>query len=308
MNFALPIVLVAALTVPQEPVKTPAATAPGSPTPPAASTENPASIPSGPGQAVWATSVNEARERASREDKFVFVEFTKAKCGNCDRMDNLLYGSADLDAMLGSMVPVKVDVESLTGREFSERYGFEKTPAILVTTPEGRLVFLMEGFHNQAEFFRNAYAGVETYRTFAKRVEAQDIAKLPMKEALETGTELYRRSDPEAALPRLRRAAAAPGAKGMERHDALELLAATEFDLGQADASRRTIERLIAMTKDTARKERAELFRAQIPLSENRPAEALVLFRKFQKDHPKSVHIAQVNDVVQKLEERVPRP
>ncbi len=308
MHFALPIVLVAALAVPQEPVKTPAATAPGSTTPAAASTESPASVPLGPGKATWATSVDEARTRASREDKLVFLEFTQAECGNCKRMDNLLYPAPDLEAMLGSMVPVKVDLESLTGREYSERYGFKEAPVILVTTPEGRLVFLMEGFHNQAEFFKNAYAGVESYRTFAKRVESQDIVNLPMKEALETGTELYRRSDPEAALPRLRRAAVAPGAKGMERQDALELLAATEFDLGQADASRRTIEKLIAMTKDTARKERAELFRAQIPLAENRPAEALALFRKFQKDHPQSAHIAQVNEVVQKLEERVPRP
>ena len=307
MNFALSIVLLAALT----PLGASAQTLPPAPAPapaPVASSEKPASVSPGPGNVAWAATVEEARARASKEDKLVFVEMHKNECGNCERMDNLLYPSPDLAAMLATMVPVKVDLESVTGSEISERYGFQETPSILVTTPEGRLVFLMEGFHNQGEFFRNAYAGVESYRKFAKRVESQDIAKLPMKEALETGIELYRRSDPEAALPRLRRAAAAPGAKGMERQDALELLAATEFDLGQADASRRTIERLLAMTKDPARRERAELFRAQIPLAENRPVEALALFRKFQKDHPESAHIAQVNDVVQKLEERVPRP
>lgn len=308
MNFALPIVLFAALTAPQEPAQTPAATAPAPASAPAGSREKSDPLPPGPGKAAWAEGVDEARARASREDKLVFFEFTKKECGNCERMDNLLYPSADLVAMLASMVPVKVDLESLNGRDFSERYGFEEAPSILVTTPEGRLVFLMEGFHNQGEFFRNAYAGVESYRKFAKRVESQDIAKLPMKEALETGTELYRRSDPEAALPRLRRAVAAPGATGMQRQDALEVLAAAEFDLAQPAASRRTIDRLIAMTKDVPRKERAELFRAQIPLAENRPTEALALFRKFQKDHPQSVHIAQVNELVAKLEERLPPP
>ena len=309
MNFALPIVLFAALTVPpQEPVKTPAATPPGSPTAPAVSTEISDALPPGPGKAAWATSVDEARARASREDKLVFHEFTKKDCGNCKRMDSLIYATPDLEKMFRSMVPVKVDLDAPLGGEFAERYGFTEAPAILITTPEGRLVFLMEGFHNQGDFFRNAYTGVEKYRTFAKRIESQDIAKLALKEALDTGSELYRRSDPEAALPRLRRAAVAPGAKGTERQDALELLAATELDLGQAKASRLTIERLIAMTKDPARKERAELFRAQIPLAENRPVEALALFRKFQKDHPRSAHIAQVNEVVQKLEERVPRP
>jgi len=310
LNFALQLVLFAALTAPQKAVP-PATTPPApatAPTATAASREKSDPLPPGPGNVAWAASVDEARTRASREDKLVFIEFVKNECGNCERMDNLIYPSTDLAAMLASMVPVKVDLESLIGKEFSGRYGFEEAPAILVTTPEGRLVFLMEGFYNQGEFFRNAYAGVESYRKFAKRVESQDIAKLPMKEALETGTELYRRSDPEAALPRLRRAVAAPGATGTEREDALELLAAAEFDLAQPAASRRTIERLIAMTKDRARKERAELFRAQIPLAENRPTEALALFRKFQKDHPQSVHIAQVNELVAKLEERVPRP
>lgn len=308
MNFAPSIVLLAALTAPQEPVQTPPATPPGSPSTPAVSTEGANTASPGPGKTEWATSVDEARTRASGEDKLVFLEFTSKDCGNCKRMDSLLYGTADLDQMLRAMVPVKVDLDSPLGKELADRYGFAQAPVILITTPEGRLVFLMEGFQNQADFFRNAYAGVEKYREFAKRIESQDIAKLPMKEALETGNELYQRSDPEAALPRLRRAAAAAGAKGTDLEVALELLAATELDLGQSKVARRTIDRLIALTKDPARRERAELFRAQIPLAENRPAEALALFRKFQKDHPKSVHIAQVNDVVQKLEERAPRP
>lgn len=308
MNFALPLVLFAALTAPQEPAPKPAAITPAPANAPAASREKSDPLPPGPGNVAWATRVEEARTRASRQDKLVFFEFAKKECGYCDRMDKLLYPAADFEALLASMVPIKVDLESPTGKEFAARYGFSEAPAILITRPEGRLVFLMEGFSNQEEFFRHASAGIDGYRKFAKRVESQDIAKLPMKEALETGTELYRRSDPEAALPRLRRAAAAPGATGSEREDALEVLAAAEFDLAQPAASRRTIDRLIAMTKDGPRKERAELFRAQIPLAENRPTEALALFRKFQKDHPHSVHIAQVNDLVAKLEERLPRP
>lgn len=308
MNSALSLVLFAALAAPlaaQTPAPTPAA-----PAPPAATGSHPVSdpIPPGPGRVTWATSLEEARIRASEGDKLVFLEFTKKECGNCERMDNLLYPAVDLEALLATMVPIKVDLESPMGKELSERYGFSDAPSILITTPEGRVVFLMEGFYNQAEFFRHAYAGLDGYRKFAKRVESQDIAALPMKEALETGTELYRRSDPEAALPRLRRAVAAPGGSATEREDALELLAAVEFELGQPAVSRKTIDRLIASTKDSERRERAELFRAQIPLAENRPAEALALFRKFQKDHPKSSRIARVNELVEKLEERVPRP
>ena len=206
------------------------------------------------------------------------------------------------------MVPVKVDLESPVGKEFADRYGIDETPAVLITTPEGRLVFLMAGFFNQADFFRNANTAVDRYRKFAKQVDSQDIAHLSAKEALETGNELYRRSDPEAALPRLRRAVSVPGATTAEREEALELLAAVELDLGQSASSRQTIERLLKTTKDRARRERAEIFRAQIPLAENRPAEALALFHKFQKDHPTSPHIQRVNELVQRLQERTRTP
>ena len=264
--------------------------------------------PLGPGKVLWATGAGEAAERAAKENKFVFLEFVKKECGNCKRMDGLLYPAFDFEALLVSMVPVKVDLESPVGKEFADRYSIDETPAILITTAEGRLVFLMTGFHNQGDFFRNANTAVDGYRKFARKVDSQDIAKLSANEALETGSELYRRSDPGAALPRLRRAVSAPGATTGEREDALELLAAVELDLGQSSSSRQTIERLLKTTKDRARRERAEIFRAQIPLAENRPAEALALFHKFQKDHPSSPHIQRVNDIVQRLEERTRTP
>ncbi|MEP6471775.1 MAG: hypothetical protein ABJC28_07130, partial [Acidobacteriota bacterium] len=258
----------------------------------------------GPGKVLWATSAAEAAERATQENKFVFLEFVKKECGNCKRMDGLIYPAFDFEALLVPMVPVKVDLESPIGKEFAARYGIEDAPAVLITTPEGRLVFLMAGFFNQGDFFRHAGTAVDGYRKFARQVDSQNIAKLSAKEALETGNELYRRSDPGAALPRLRRAVAVPGATTGEREDALELLAAVELDLGQAATSLQTIERLLKSTKDRARRERAEIFRAQIPLAQNRPLEALALFHKFQKDHPGSPHIQRVNDLVQRLEER----
>jgi hypothetical protein len=268
----------------------------------------PMSVAPGPGNTDWATSTDEARLRAAREGKFVFFEFTTNDCGNCKRMDALLYPARDLEALLTSMVPVKVDLESPVGKEFASRYGIERAPSILVVTTEGRLVFLMEGFYNQGDFFRHANSALEVYRRFAQEIESDDVAKLSAKRALETGRELYERSDPVTALPRLRRAASAAGATVEQREDALEVSAAAELDLGQPTASRKTIEQLLAATKDRGRRERAELFRAQIPLAENRPAEALALFRRFQREHPTSPHISRVNQLVQRLEERVSKP
>jgi hypothetical protein len=303
LNLTLPLVLSATLAVAPQSIES-SAPAPARVTPAPPGT----AATLGPDDVIWSKSAEEAQARAAREGKFLFFEFTKNECGNCGRMDGLLYPAAEFGALLASMVPIKIDLESLVGRQVAGRYGVKEAPSILVTTAEGRLVFLMEGFVNQANFFRHAHASLESYRVFSRKVDSQNIAKLPAKEALATGSELYQRSDPEAALSRLRRAVAASAAGTVTREDALELLAAVEFDLGQPASSRKTLDRLIATTKDPATRERGELFRAQIPLAENRPAEALALFRKFQKDHPASPHIARVNELVQRLEERTPRP
>lgn len=308
MSSVLPAILVAALGLSAQ--QPPTASKPES-APPAKAAEASApdmSVLPGPGNVIWATSTDEAHDRAVREGKFVFFEFTKQECGNCQRMDSLLYPAFDLEALLVSSIPLKIDIESPEGKAIAARYSIEEAPSVLITTPEGRLVFLMQGFMNQAEFFRHANGAIAGYRTWAKMIAAQDVAKLSAKEAFESGNELYHRSDPEAALPRLRRAATAPDATRKQREDALELVAAVELDAGQPAASRKTIEDLLATTKDRQRKERAELFRAQIPLAENRPAEALALFRKFQKDHPTSPHLKEVNQLIARLQERIGKP
>ena len=53
--------------------------------------------------------------------------------------------------------------------------------------------------------------------------------------------------------------------------------------------------------KDAKRRERAELFRAQIPLAENKRDEAYALFKKFEKDHPKSAYLPQVRALAARL-------
>jgi hypothetical protein len=308
LSSVIPAILIAALglfaAAPSSAQTAPAPTPRGSAAPSSASI----SVPAGPGNVVWAETTKEAHDRAVAERKFVYFEFDKHECGNCERMDGLLYPAFDFEALLVSAVPIKLDIETPEGKAIAARYSIEEAPSVLITTPQGRLVFLMQGFMNQGEFFRHANLAIEGYRKWAKEIDSQNVPKLSAKEAFASGNELYRRSDPAAAIPRLKRASTAPGATGPQREDALELLAAAELDAGQTDASRKTIDQLLATTKDRQRRERAELFRAQIPLAENRPAEALALFRKFQKDHPTSPHIERVNELVARLQERVAKP
>ncbi len=253
------------------------------------------------GNATWASTVEEGAKRAASEGKFLFVEFDRQGCGHCQRMDQLLYPAFDFEALLIPMVPVKVLLDSAEGKEMARRPGIKETPAILILSPEGRMVFLMEGFTTAQDFYQHARQELDIYRAFARKVEGQDIPRLSAREAFDTGQELYQRGDSSGALPRLKRAVAAPDATVVLREDARELLAAVELDGGDSASSRQTIQRLIATTKDAKRRERAELFRAQIPLSENKTGEAYALFKKFEKDHPKSPYLPQVRALAARL-------
>jgi thioredoxin-related protein len=261
-----------------------------------------------PGNAEWAPTFGEAVQRSAAQGKFLFVEFDKQGCGHCQRMDNLLYPAFDFEALLIPMVPVKLSLDSSEGKELARQYGIADAPAILIRSPEGRMVFLIEGFTTTQDFYAHVHQDLDDYRAFAKKVEAQDIPRLSAREAFETGKELYRRGDSAGALPRLKRAVSVPGGTTAAREDARELLAAVELDGGDTAASRQTIHRLITTTKDARRRERAELFRAQIPLAENKPEEAYALFVKFEKDHPKSPYLSQVRALIGRMTGEAPKP
>jgi len=255
-----------------------------------------------PGNAEWAASLSEARSRAASEKKLVFVEFGQEGCGNCRRMDALLYPAFDFEALLVGMVPVKLELNSAEGQETARRYEVGEVPSILVVNPEGRLVFRMQGFQDAPGFYGHIRKDLESYRAFARKIDAQDVGNLPAAEALASGRHLFERRDPGAALPRLERAAAAPDATPAGRDSARELAAAAQLDLGKTADSRKTIESLISTTRDPDCRERAEIFRAQLPLAEGKPDEALRLFTAFRKAHPQSKYAAGVDQVIQRLE------
>jgi hypothetical protein len=275
--------------------------------PQAPPTPAPTKVVRSPGNAQWASTPEEARSLAAAEKKFVFYEFDQAKCGKCQRMDQLLYPAFEFEALLIPMVPVKVMIDSGDGKRLAGRYGIEDVPAILVTTPQGRLVFQMQGFVNPQDFYPHIHKDLDAYRVFSKRIDAQDVSRLSAQAALDAGRELYRLTDSAAAQPRLARAISVPKAPPPVRDEAREILAAVEQDLGHLTASRDTIERLIATTRDPDRRERAELFRAQLSLADNKPADAYALFQKFQKDHPQSPYRSQVDALIARVEASLPK-
>ena len=89
-------------------------------------------VPSGPGHAQWATTYGQARELAGPANKLVFVELTKPDCGQCKRMETLLYPAAQFEMKILRMVPVKLELSSAEATEITARYGLKDAPSVLV--------------------------------------------------------------------------------------------------------------------------------------------------------------------------------
>ena len=255
-----------------------------------------------PGNAQWATTLDEARARASEQKKLVFYEVDSQNCGECARMKSLLYPAFDFEALLIGMVPVRVDITTHDGERLTEFYGIKETPSVAISTPTGRLVFLMQGFKSQRDFFGHVHKSLDGYRTWAKTIDAQDVATLSAKDAYASARQLFARFDYAEARPRYKRATVAPDATPDIRNAALEGLAASELKLDKPAEARKTIDQLLAGTKDPEVRERAELFRANIALVQNQNAEALSLYKKFEKDHPDSKYLEQVRGFITRLE------
>ncbi len=260
-----------------------------------------------PGNAEWAPDVAFAKKRAAAQHKLVYYDIGGETCKDCRRMQALLYPAFDFEALLIGMVPVQVKLESDEGKILGERYGITETPAVLITNPEGRLVFLMQGFKDANDFYRHAHSDIDAYRKFALQVDAQNVKTLSAEEAYSTGRALYARFDFDGAAQRLQRAADAPGVTPEMRESALFGLAAAERQLGHMNAARGAAQKVIATTKNADQKERAELFLAELDLSENKPDDALAAYKKFAKDHPKSPYLEKVRGFIAKLEAAAPK-
>lgn len=281
---------------------------------PAAAQEPPLATPAppthpvkSPGNADWAPTVDAARTRATEQKKLVYYEIESPNCGECARMKSLLYPAFDFEALLAGMVPVLLDITSHDGQQLSELYGIKEAPSVAIATPSGRLIFLMQGFKNQADFFGHVRKSLDTYRAWAKTIDAQNVGTLSAQEAYTSARQLFARLDYAEARPRYKRAAAAPDATPAIRDSALEGLAAAELKLGKPADARKTIDQLIASTKNPEMQERAELFRASLCLEQNQYAEALAFYQRFAREHPNSQYIEQVRGFIARLEPEPPQ-
>lgn len=254
------------------------------PVPPATSER----LPSGPGKAEWEDTFAKAREKADREGRVVYVEFSEEKCGNCARMQGLLYPAVNFEMMLLRMVPVRLAPGSAEAAPLAERYGINESPAVLILSPGGVLIFRVNGFDNATEFYRHVRSSMAEWdKLHVKMIHEPEFRDDP-KEELALGMELLRRMAPEEAAPRLERAGRSKTADPATRDIALTSLATAQYRMKRFDEARATLDEVLKTSRNPAAREEAELSRGAVELAEGHREEARRTISAFLREHPES--------------------
>ncbi len=83
-------------------------------------------------------TVEMAKEKALKENKLYFIEFYAKWCEPCKWMDEYTFKNTDLSTYIsGYYVPVKVDVESVDGFAWKQKYKVHYLPTIVVCNGSG---------------------------------------------------------------------------------------------------------------------------------------------------------------------------
>ena len=285
----------------------PAAPETASPTPPAAAPV-PGQVPPGPGKADWAETFARARERADHEGRVVYVEFFEKTCGNCVRMQQLLYPAVNFEMMLLRMVPVRLDRLSVEGGALAERYGVTQSPSVLILSPGGALIFRVDGFDNAGEFYRHVHTSMTGWDALHVRMIQEPEFRDDPKQELALGEDLLRRMDPEEAAPRFDRAARSKTADAATRDLALTALATAQYRMKRFAEARATLDDLLRTSRDPAIREQAELSRGLVEIAEGKREEARRTITAFLREHPESRLAANARQMLTSIPAEAPAP
>lgn len=105
-------------------------------------------------------TLEEARRRASAEDKLFFVYFTADWCVLSKWMKENTFSDASLSAYVSAnYIPVRMNIDMQEGRQLMERFEVIKIPALLFFSASGKLLGRMEDTFAAAEML----ASLEAY-------------------------------------------------------------------------------------------------------------------------------------------------
>ncbi|EAY27987.1 thioredoxin family protein [Microscilla marina] len=117
-------------------------------------------------------SWDEALAKAKKTKKLLFIDAYATWCGPCKMMDKNVFTKKEVgDYYNKNFIPVKIDVDSTTGRPIASKYKVTAMPTYLFVDGEGKLVYKKLGYMKPTEFIEVGKSALEIpalHEKFAK--------------------------------------------------------------------------------------------------------------------------------------------
>lgn len=102
-------------------------------------------------------TLEEALERAGRENKLVFIDYYATWCVPCKKMDRLVFTDARVGAYFNDkFVSLQLDAEKPEHKPSAKLYKVEAFPTMVFVAPSGKLEAVLTGYHEVDELLKAA--------------------------------------------------------------------------------------------------------------------------------------------------------
>ena len=193
----------------------------------------------------WRTDLKAALTEAGKDDRLVMINFMDKECTWCQRMDNETLANAEVSALVGKFIPVRIDAGEAP--ELVRQYSLRGVPAFIFIEGSGAEADRVEGFVPAPVFverLNTVLSDQEKLVTLRKKVTAQP-------EDMDSKAELARiyvnRRQGDLAAPLVDALAALPKDKAPK--DMAELLLGTGVAYGSRGNNDRALVYLSMVTK-----------------------------------------------------------
>ncbi|MFI5180357.1 MAG: hypothetical protein ACHQPI_03090 [Thermoanaerobaculia bacterium] len=267
------------------------ATAPSEPSPTPAAVPGPAGL-----EVIWSSSWDEAVEAAHKiPNGRVLVYFGDDDCGQCRRMEALIWPSTSFFAFTRDKVPVYEKFSGPEGKKLAATLRVKEIPAWVVVTPELLVSGRQVGPTSQmgwVQAFVEAEKGWYRYRKLRDDEKANPgDPRLVFDVALES----FHRNGDSVAESRFQRLGSDPKTPPDLREQSLAYLATIQLDSERPEDAGKSLDQLLSIAKEPRIRQRAELRRADVDIALGRKDLAAARLRAFKKEWPDSPALPEVD-------------